>query len=131
MRKRSAYRPKVVNAPVTGGLLSAFEECAQAVEIGLRIQPNAHLIDSALTMFNTVGAAATAKKIEREAIVAIQSAALHLGTVCERFGRSGEWKLTEVELAQVQRGAQECLRILGKLDVRGLMIAYKTQGAKL
>lgn len=120
--------PRIVNAPVTAGLLASFRECAESVEIGLRIQPNAHLVDSALTLFNTVGTAASMKKIERPAVVAIQSAALHLGTVCDRFTRTGVWSLTEVELNAVQHGAQECLRILGKLDVRSLMTAYVKQG---
>lgn len=131
MRKSSKYRPRMVTAPVTEGLIASFTECAQAIEIGLRIQPNAHLIDSALTLFNTVGGAAALRRVEREAVVAIQSAALHLGTVCERFARTGVWSLTDVELDQVQRGAQEALRILGKLDVKSLMISYSKQGETL
>jgi hypothetical protein len=128
MKKR---KRRIINAPVTEGLVAAFRDCAQSVEIGLRIKPNAHLVDSALTMFNTVGYAAALKKIERPAIVAIQSAALHLKTVCERFDHTGNWSLTELELNQVQHGAQECLRILGRLDVKSLMIAYIKQGANL
>jgi len=127
MRKRAKYRPRIINAPVTHGLYTSFKECAESVEIGLRIQPNAHLIDSALTLFNTVGGAAALKKIDRPAIVAIQSGALHLKTVCERFAHTGVWSLTDLELNAVQHGAQECLRILGKLDVKSLMIAYTKQ----
>lgn len=124
---RKAKR-RIINAPVTEGLLSTFRADAEAIEIGLRVQPNAHLIDSALRMLNTVGLAATAKRIERPAVVRIQSAALHLGTVCERNESTGQWTLTPLELEQVMMGLQECLRILGKLDVRSLMTAYVKQG---
>jgi hypothetical protein len=127
--KRKAYRRRIVSAPVTEGLLATFQQDAQAIEIGLRIGPNAHLVDSALRLLNTVGYAATLKKIERPAVVAIQSAALHLGTVSERFGRTGQWTLTPMEVEQVTHGMQECLRILGKLDVKVLMIAYVKQEA--
>lgn len=126
--KRKPRRPRIVNAPVTEGLLSTFRADAEAIEIGLRLQPNAHLIDSALRMLNTVGLAATAKRIERPAVVRIQSAALHLGTVCERQSHTGQWTLTPVEMEQVMLGMQECLRILGRLDVKSLMIAYAQQG---
>lgn len=124
------YRRRIVNAPVTEGLVATFREDAQSIEIGLRISPNAHLVDSALRILNTVGYAAALKKIERPAVVGIQSAALHLGTVSERYGRTGQWTLTGVEMEQIAHGMQECIRILGKLDVRSLMTAFIIQGGK-
>lgn len=124
------YRRRIVNAPVTEGLVATFREDAQAIEIGLRISPNAHLVDSALRILNTVGYAASMKKVERPAMVSIQSAALHLGTVCERYGHTGQWTLTDVEMEQVMYGMQECVRILGKLNVRSLMAAFIVQGGK-
>ena len=129
-RVNRKYRRRIVNAPVTEGLVATFREDAQSIEIGLRISPNAHLVDSALRILNTVGYAASMKKVDRPAMVGIQSAALHLGTASERYGHTGRWTLTGVEMEQVAHGLQECIRILGKLDVRSLMAAFIVQGGK-
>lgn len=120
-KPRKAYRPRLLEAPITDGLMHQFEEILRDAEIGLqlRAQTTKHFDEIAKAM-NVVGPVALArlKRTSREAI-AIRSAALAMNAAADRAA-AGSPRMYDLELASVARGIDACKAALPGLSVRAL-----------
>ncbi|MEN9316560.1 MAG: hypothetical protein RIS35_2953 [Pseudomonadota bacterium] len=122
-KPRKAYRPRLVNAPVTDGLMQQFEEVLVAAEIGLNLRaPTDEHFEAIAKAVNVVGPVALRKLSKRDPdAIALTSAALAMNAAADR-ARTGNARMYDSELLAVGRGIDACKRALPRLAVRDLYV---------
>ena len=125
-RPRKAYRPGLLNAPVTAGLTAQFAECLQTAEIGLHLRaPSDEHFTAIAAVLNVIGPVAMQRLGARHPeAVAIQSAALAMNAAADRAA-AGRPRMYDAELAAVSRGIDAAQLALPRLDVRSLYIQHR------
>jgi hypothetical protein len=130
-RPRRPYRPRLVNAPITQGLLDMFEECFRLAETGLHLRaPTADHFDAIATLLNTIGPVTLMRFGKRhELSIAISSAALAMNAAADRAAArraAGQpealERMYDHELHAVSRAVDAAREALPYLDVRALAI---------
>ncbi len=120
---RKAYRPRPINAPITAGLLTEFQECFLIVETGLhlRVPTTAHF-DALAMLMNTIGPVAMRRFGERSPDAqAIAAAAAAMNSAAARADAAGGMApLTDPELAAIAKGIDAAKSAIPYLDVRSL-----------
>lgn len=126
-RPRKAYRPRLINAPITAGLVAEFEEVLKRAELGLHLRaPTVEHFDSVARILNVVGPVVIRRFGARhEVSVAIQSAALHMNAAVDR-ARAGEPRMRDLELEAVSRAIEAVTAALPYLDVRSIYQQMRT-----
>lgn len=128
-RPRRSYRPRAINAPVTGGLVQMFEECLAVAETGLLLRaPTAEHFDAIGTVLNVIGPCTMARLGKQHPLtIAMVSAALSMNAAADRAaakrkaGRPDALeRMYDHELAAVSRGIDAAREALPLLDVRSL-----------
>lgn len=124
-RKRSAYRPRILHVPITGGIVQAFDQSVMDMEIHLLMGPSAANVEDWLRMMNAIALAAESKGLDRAAVVRIRSAALHLVSMNDRGQATGSYRATLIEAEQVRTAIADMRKLLPRLDVASLIQAYR------
>lgn len=122
-RKRSAYRPRILHVPITGGIVQAFDQ--SVLDIHLLMTPTAANVEDWLRMINSIALAAEAKGLDRAAVVRIRSAGLHLVSMDDRGQSTGSYRATLIEAEQVRTAIADMRKLLPRLDVASLIQAYR------
>lgn len=122
-RPRKAHRPRLVNLPVTAGLMEQFETVLLDAEIGLNLRaPTPDHFDAIARAMNVIGPVAMRKLSPRDPdAIALNSAALAMNAASDR-ARQGNPRMYDSELLAVGRGIDACKRALPRLDVRALYL---------
>lgn len=120
-RPRKAYRPRLINAPITAGLVADFEAVLKRAELGLHLRaPTVEHFDAVARILNVVGPVVIRRFGKpHECSVAIQSAALHMNAAADR-ARAGEPRMRDLELEAVSRAIEAVTAALPYLDVRSI-----------
>lgn len=130
-RPRRSYRPRLVNVPVTAGLVEMFEECFTLAETGLHLRaPTAEHFDAIATCLNTIGPVALVRfGPKHEYTIAMSSAALAMNAAADRAAaRRADGnpealeRMYDHELGAVSRGLDAARQALPYLDVRALAV---------
>lgn len=120
-RPRKAYRPRLINAPVTAGLVGDFAAVLRRAELGLHLRaPTVEHFDDVARVLNVVGPVVIRRfGATHEVSVAVKSAALHMNAAADR-ARAGEPRMRDVELEAVSRAIEAVTAALPYLDVRSI-----------
>lgn len=118
---RRAYRPRLVNAPITAGLVGQFKDAFLRAELGLHLRaPTVEHFDAVARILNVVGPVVIRRFGARhEVSVAIQSAALHMNAAVDR-ARAGQPRMRDLELEAVSRAIEAVTAALPYLDIRSI-----------
>lgn len=125
-KPRKAHRPRLINPPMTEGLVQMFRETLTTAEIGLRLAaPTLDHFDALAAALNVIGPVVARQHGEHsEAAIALQSAALHMNSMIDRRSHGDAPQPLPVELAAVSRGVDAALAALGTLSVRDLYLSH-------
>lgn len=125
-KPRKAHRPRLVNAPVTAGLVEQFETVLIDAEIGLNLRAETpEHFDAVARAINVVGPVALRTLGSRDPdAIALRSAALAMNGAVDR-AREGNPRMYDLELLAVGRGIEACKRALPRLDVRDLYVQMR------
>lgn len=91
-RPRKAYRPRLINAPVTAGLVADFAAVLRRAELGLHLRaPTVEHFDDVARVLNVVGPVVIRRfGATHEVSVAVKSAALHMNAAADRARAGGQ-----------------------------------------
>ena len=128
-KPRKAYKPRMVNAPVTEGLVQMFTECLDLAETGLHLRvPTTDHFDAVAAVLNVVGPCTMRKFGERhEWTIAMSSAALAFNAAADRAEarrKAGKEealeKIYDSELLAISRGIDAARAAIPHLDIRSM-----------
>lgn len=122
-KPRKAYRPRLLNVPITDGFVEQFDSLLVKAEIGLNLRaPTDEHFEAIAEAMNVIGPVAlgTLSKRDPDAI-ALESAALAMNAAVDR-ARAGNGRMYDSELLAVGRAIEACKRALPRLDARALAL---------
>jgi hypothetical protein len=128
-KPRKKYQPKVIKVPVTGGLVASFRQTLRDCEIAMRIAPNDKSFDGFAQIFNVIGLAAHRAVPTDPDLRLLQSGALSLQQMAQSHERTGKWIIGPLDLQSLVIAGQAAQRLLTRLDVATLYLAYREVSA--
>lgn len=125
-KPRRGYRPRLINAPVTAGLVKQFTEVLRTAEIGMRLAaPTVDHYDAVARILNVLGPVVIARFGARhEVSIAVRSAALHMNAAADRAAR-GEPRMRRAELQAVGHAIDAVTQALPYLDIREIFMRMR------
>jgi hypothetical protein len=134
-KPRKPYRPRLVNVPVTQGLVDQYAQDLRfplmAAELG---HFNTDAFDKIGAALNVIWAAVELKPLRDPSIkVVIEGGMRTMNEVSARGDKTGTWKLTQTELASVTAAAnkaEQALPHLTGIDLRNAMVEMAKVRAK-
>lgn len=125
---RKAYRPKIINCPITGGLVNQFSECLSTGQIGLLLNANTDHFDAVARVLNVVAKATVISPLKKEyqADCRVMAGGMSaMQQLADRAQRIGIWQPQRHEVEPIALACEVALKLLKMLDVRSLYAAMK------